>query len=340
MNHPHDTRFLNIMKLLMAFFVMVVHFSPFKTIHPILHHVSIHGFPRIVVPFFFLCSGYLLSSHGVISPDRLRKTLKKLVSLYLFWTLLHLPLIILELTHFPNAEPLWISLPRSFFFEGSFLHLWYLLASIIGLVIVTSLLKVFSITQVLFLSLILYIIGVLGDSYYGFSIGLRGLSDLMTLLFQFIRTTRNGLFFAPIYLSLGMFIKKNPKVFSMWTLSLIFIIILGLNTAEVLWLKGMVWAKDYNLTFTSLPLSLITFLISLQIKVNFDTTRFKEIAATLFYIHIWVYVLVQFVLTGGDTTYFKNYGMDGFLITVVLTTVITLFIHKFKHIPFIRNYFM
>jgi serine/alanine racemase len=328
------------MKLLMAFFVMVVHFSPFKTINPILHHISIHGFPRIVVPFFFLCSGYLLSSNGFITQDRLRKTLKKLVSLYLFWTLLHLPLIILELTHFPNTESLWISLPRSFLFEGSFLHLWYLLASIIGLMITTFLLKFFSIEKVLIISLILYIIGVLGDSYYGFSVGLRGLSEFMNLMFQFIRTTRNGLFFAPIYLTLGMWIKKNPKVFSMWKLIIIFIIILGLNTTEVLWLKGMVWAKDYNLTFTSLPLSLIVFLISLQVKVNFDTNRYKEIAATIFYIHIWVYVLVQFVLTGGDTTYFKNYGMDGFLVTMVLATLLTLLIHRFKNIPFIRNYFM
>jgi serine/alanine racemase len=340
MNHPHDTRFLNIMKLLMAFFVMVVHFSPFKTINPILHHLSIHSFPRIAVPYFFLSSGYLLSTNGVILNERLRKTLKKLTSLYLFWTLLHLPLIILELTYLPNPDPLWISLSRSFLFEGSFLHLWYLLASIIGLIIISFLLKFFSIEKVLVISLFLYIIGVLGDSYYGFSIGLRGLSEFMKLLFQFIRTTRNGLFFAPIFIILGMVLKKYPKNYSKWFLSVVLGVVLLLSAAEVLWLKDMAWARDYNLTFTILPLSLITFMLSLQIKVNFDTTWFKEVAATLFYIHIGVYVLVQFILTGGDTTYFKNYGWEAFLITLVISMFVTLLIHKFKKVKFIKNYFM
>jgi serine/alanine racemase len=340
MNHPHDTRFLNIMKLLMAFFVMVVHFSPFKTIDPLLHFISIHGFPRIAVPFFFLCSGYLLSEAGKISQERLKKTLKKLVSLYLFWTLLHLPLIMIELSHFASNEPSWISLTRNFLFEGSFLHLWYLLASIIGLVIITSLLKWFSIKTVALISLVLFIFGVLGDSYYGFSVGLRGLSEVMNILFLFIRTTRNGLFFAPIFLVLGMMLKKTPIHVSNPLLTLLLVMALIISTVEILWLRSLFWARDYNLTFSILPLSLIVFMISLQVKVTFDTTRFKEFAATLFYIHIGVYILVQLTLSGGDTTYFRNYGFDAFIITLLISSLLTFMIHRFKHIGFIRAYFM
>lgn len=340
MNHPHDTRFLNIMKLLMAFFVMVVHFSPFKTIDPLLHFISIHGFTRIAVPFFFLSSGYLLSEAGKISNDRLKKTLRKLVSLYLFWTLLHLPLIIIEASHFSVNESSWITLSRSFLFEGSFLHLWYLLASIIGLIFITTLLKWFSIKTVTLISLILFIFGVLGDSYYGFSVGLRGLSEVMNVLFQFIRTTRNGLFFAPIFLILGMLLKKYPINLSKRSITSILLITLFISMVEILWLRSLFWARDYNLTFSILPLSLIVFMLSLQIKVSFDTTRYKEIATTLFYIHIGVYIVVQLSLSGGDTTYFRNYGFDAFIITLVISMLITLLIHKFKHFPFIRNYFM
>ena len=104
-----DTRFLNVMKFIMAIFVMVVHFSPFKTIHPVLHFISIHGFTRIAVPFFFLSSGYLLSEHGHIPSDRLKKTLKKLIKLYFFGhsSILHWYFYsyLIHLLHFIGVSP-------------------------------------------------------------------------------------------------------------------------------------------------------------------------------------------------------------------------------------------
>ena len=328
------------MKLLMAFFVMVVHFSPFKTIDPLLHFISIHGFTRIAVPFFILSSGYLISEHGKISELRLSKTLKKLAKLYVFWTLIYSPLIVAQVVYSPDSTPWYINLARNVFFEGSFIHLWYLIATIIGLLIVTKLMSLMNMKLVVLAVFLLFILGVLGDSYYGWSITVPILSSFKSVLFQFIRTTRNGVFFAPIFLVGGILIKEYQPHFKKTTLLVVLVAFIIISLVEILLLRNAGWARDYNMTFAILPLSIIAFLLTLHIQVSFDTQRYKEIATTLFYIHIGVYVFIQFILTSGDIAQFRNYGFLDFLLTLILSLMLTFIIHRFKHIPWIREYLM
>lgn len=335
-----DTRFLNVMKFIMAIFVMVVHFSPFKTIHPLLHFISIHGFTRIAVPFFFLSSGYLLSERGYIPSDRLKKTLKKLIKLYIFWTFIYSPLILLQLFNTPSPLHWSITLVRIFFFEGSFIHLWYFVASIIGLVMVTTLQRFIKTRFIFSLLIMLFILGVMGDSYYGLSITIPYLSTFKTTLFQFINTTRNGVFFAPIFIYTGMLIKQFQPHFKRHTLFISFILILTLSFIEIFFLRSQGWAKDYNLTFLIYPLSLMSFLISLRVKVNFDTDRYRSMATTLFYLHIYAYVIIQTLLNQGDITRFRNYGLIDFSLALLLSLLLTLLIHRFKHVRVVRALMM
>jgi len=324
----------------MAVFVMVVHFSPFKTIHPVLHFVSIHGFTRIAVPFFFLSSGFSLSERGIIPPQRLKKTLIKLIKLYLFWTLLYSPLIVLQLINTPSSQHWLITLSRNLFFEGSFIHLWYFVASIIGLVIVSTLKRFLKSHLIFTLLILLFILGVLGDSYYGLSMTIPFLSTFKTTLFQFINTTRNGVFFAPLFIYTGILIKQFQPQFKRQTLFISFILILTLSFIEIFFLRNQGWARDYNLTFLIYPLSVFSFLISLSVKVSFNTDRFRSMATTLFYIHIYAYVLVQAILYQGDITRFRNYGFLDFVLAFILSIVLTLLIHRFNHVKFVREMMM
>lgn len=335
-----DTRFLNIMKFIMAVFVMMVHFSPFKTIHPVLHFISIHGFTRIAVPFFFLSSGFLVSERGIIPPQRLKKTLIKLIKLYLYWTLLYSPLIVLQLINTPSTQHWLITLNRNLFFEGSFIHLWYFVASIIGLIIVTTLQRFLKSHLIFTLLILLFILGVLGDSYYGLSMTIPYLSTFKTTLFQFINTTRNGVFFAPLFIYTGILIKQFQPNIKMQTLLISIFIILILSFIEIFFLRNQGWARDYNLTFLIYPLSVFSFLISLSVKVSFSTDRFRSMATTLFYIHIYAYVFVQAILYQGDITRFRNYGLLDFVLAFILSIGLTLLIHRFKQIRFVREMMM
>lgn len=53
-------------------------------------------------------------------------------------------------------------------FDGTLYHLWYLPASIIGASIAYFLVKKLGLKYSLVITIVIYVIGMFGDSYYGF----------------------------------------------------------------------------------------------------------------------------------------------------------------------------
>lgn len=53
-------------------------------------------------------------------------------------------------------------------FDGTLYHLWYLPASIIGASIAYFLVKRLGLKYSLVITIVIYVIGMFGDSYYGF----------------------------------------------------------------------------------------------------------------------------------------------------------------------------
>ncbi|MFP3415855.1 serine racemase VanT catalytic subunit, partial [Bacillus sp. SIMBA_074] len=93
-------------------------------------------------------------------------------------------------------------------FDGTMYHLWYFPALIIGVYLAYFLYSRFPFPYVLGIAGILYILGLLGDSYYGFTEQSEWLQAFYTRMFALFDYTRNGFFFAPIYLILGAWIAK------------------------------------------------------------------------------------------------------------------------------------
>ena len=58
---------------------------------------------------------------------------------------------------------------RMLIFDGTFYHLWYLPASVMGVLILWILGKKFNFNVLLIICMVLYGFGLLGDSYYGFT---------------------------------------------------------------------------------------------------------------------------------------------------------------------------
>ncbi len=59
--------------------------------------------------------------------------------------------------------------------------------------------------------MILYIIGIFGDSYFGISKQSIIISKTYDAIFMIADYTRNGLFFAPIFISLGYSFNNMKK---------------------------------------------------------------------------------------------------------------------------------
>lgn len=183
-----------------AVLVIAIHTSPLASFTAGGDFFLTRILARLAVPFFFMLTGQFSTA-----PDRLMGFLKKMGLLYFFSSLLYLPLGIYA-GHYDKLTP--TGLLRMFFFDGTFYHLWYFPACVLGLLLVCLMARRFSARLLVFFSLFLYFIGLFGDSYYGIAKQVPVFRDFYEGLFTVSSYTRNGVFFAPCFLVMGMLMQK------------------------------------------------------------------------------------------------------------------------------------
>ncbi|MHC5372815.1 membrane-bound serine racemase VanT [Enterococcus sp. LJL120] len=197
---------INNFRLLAAVMVVAIHCYPFQSFAPELDTLITLTLFRVAVPFFLMVTGYYLI--GPLAekkqfPQRLRvkKFLKKQLYLYLAANLLYLPLAL-----YSGEISLQMSLAKflqALIFEGFLYHLWYFPALLLGVFLVSLLLRKFSLKSVLSVAIGLYLIGLGGDSWWGITRQLPFLKTFYNGLFHFFGLARNGLFLVPLFLVLG-----------------------------------------------------------------------------------------------------------------------------------------
>ena len=187
-------------KWLAAFLVVAVHTSPLESIWPYGDFLLTRIIARLAVPFFFMLTGYFTV--------QVKKTEKKLLLLYLGVTCLYLPV---QIYKYMGGETFTAGrILKDIFFDGTFYHLWYLPACMLGLVLMTLFLKCGKENAVA-ISILLYVIGLLGDSYFGLVRLSPVLSKVYDGMFTCFSYTRNGIFMAPLFLLLGRLFREQEK---------------------------------------------------------------------------------------------------------------------------------
>ncbi len=199
MSHEKNPGGLDRFRLPAALLVVAIHVSPLSALSPEADFFLTRVLARLAVPFFFLVTGYFVLGDRP-DPARVRRFLGKIGLLYGFSILLYLPFGI----YAGHYERLTVSgLLRMLLFDGTFYHLWYFPACILGLLLVSSLCHILPRRAVAATAGLLYLAGLLGDSYHGLAASVPALKALYGGLFRMSSFTRNGLFFAPLYLVLG-----------------------------------------------------------------------------------------------------------------------------------------
>lgn len=179
-----------------ALLVLAIHTSPLASFSPDADFFLTRILARIAVPFFFMVTGQFILSSGA----SVFRYVKKLCVIYLAAVLLYLPLGIYA-GHYRELTPAGVL--KMLFFDGTFYHLWYFPACILGLLLVTLLGRFLRPGWVAAFSAVLYVLGLLGDSYFGLTVKVPLLSHCYHAMFRVFSYTRNGLFFAPLFLVLG-----------------------------------------------------------------------------------------------------------------------------------------
>lgn len=187
-------------KWLAAFLVVAIHTSPLESIWPYGDFLLTRIIARLAVPFFFMLTGYFTV--------QVKKTEKKLLLLYLGVTCLYLPV---QIYKYMGGETFTAGrILKDIFFDGTFYHLWYLPACMLGLALMTLLLK-YGKEKAVAISILLYVIGLLGDSYFGLVRLSPVLSKVYDGMFTCFSYTRNGIFMAPLFLLLGRLFREQEK---------------------------------------------------------------------------------------------------------------------------------
>lgn len=258
----------DISKFIAAILVVAIHCSSSYEINNDIAFFFINVIGRLAVPFFFCVSGFLISKKNIEDWDIVKNYIKRLIQLYLVWSIVYLPVNIYLVV---TKEKIFIGILdylKDIFFVGSFIPLWYFPALIFGVLVIHFLMKKLSITKVMAISFFIFVIGLFGDAYYGLLFSapkLKNIYDMYLLVFE---TTRNGLFFGMFFISLGIYLQKKRKSGSIKRVTLGLIFSTVLLTIEVFVLKYYNVALDYNMLIFTIPSIYFIFLLLINIKLE------------------------------------------------------------------------
>ncbi|NBD27953.1 serine racemase VanT catalytic subunit [Paenibacillus glycinis] len=195
---------LDLFKLFAAMLVIANHTGPLASLSPKADFVLTDIISRLTVPYFFMTSGFFFfrpRREGGAGKPPVKRFLSRIGTLYGVGILLYLPVNLYNGRF--GSDSTAASITKDIFFGGTFYHLWYLPALIIGTLIVFGLRTWLPNRFVLAAAGALYAVGLFGDSYYGVTTHSAQFAGFYGQLFDAFGQTRNGLFFAPLYIALG-----------------------------------------------------------------------------------------------------------------------------------------
>lgn len=316
---------IDLIKFICSLLVVTIHVPALLSFNKWLNYGVQNYLARLAVPFFFTASGFFLFRKT--EPDRFSldpsfRFAKKILRLYGTWIAL--------------------------LFVGGAEHLWYLVAVVVAVLLVSFLLYIkMPKKYILLLSAVLYVIGLLGGSYRGLAAPLdkiRPLHILFTVYSEFFKTTKNGVFMGMLFVSIGMLFAYVPikmkKRYAVGGFVLSMLFLLG----EVAALEWFGLSYGHNMFVFLVPAVFFLFYIAshLQLKPRKIYGTLRIVSILTYYSHMFVYYFVSHTLTFALNAGLPK-ALDNSLVrygaTVVLTIALSLLIYRLsqkKHLHWLK----
>lgn len=328
---------INVIKFISAILITTIHLFPLQKVSIYLQAALMHGVARYGVPFFFVVSGYFLSKNVKNDKDGRKGYLMyayKNAKLYLLWSLIYLPPKFLLL--YRNKSGVWekiVSFLKEMVFDSSYVHLWYIKATMGACIFLYFLAKYLSTRKIFILSGFLYVIGSIGNVYY--MVLPESMKAIYERYFEVFKTTRNGLFFGMFFISMGIYI-KNYLDAKNYQMNYLLFSLIGFILEAGFFIYGDGF-HEYDMYLTLGPLVFFLFIRikNWNIKMKEVTSKFFREASTYIYLlHMWAYYIVGYLFylklraTEGVriVEYFKfmhqgDYILEIFILTIVACTL-------------------
>ncbi len=281
---------LDTYRFIIAFLIIGIHVFPLSSISEPLDFLFTQVFCRIGVPFFLIITGYFILTKSIENKETLIKYTKKILLIYLISMLFYLPINIYA-HHFNNLGLFGIL--KLIFIEGTMYHLWYFPGLILGLWLTYFLIKKINKKLLIPLIILLYIIGLFGDSYYYLINNIFIINKFYEIIFKIFDYTRNGIFYMPIFLYMGYYLKihntkQNRKKDLLFTI--LFLVLMLIEGFIVYHFNLM---KHTSMYIMLIPLMFYLFrLINTNNKTNKDL---RYLSLLIYIIHPFFIVIIHFL---------------------------------------------
>lgn len=281
---------LDLFRFLSSIIIIVLHVRPFFTVSYEIDMAINNIIGRICVPFFFFISGYFAAKQEQKKPDYIRSYIRSMIPVYLLWSAVYLPWSLsLAAPYIQQVSGLLctIGLPTAIqnllllllvplavivalLYSGVYYHLWYFPALLLSMLVLRWWKRKYSLRVLLTVSFVLLLFGAT-ETYYGFC-G-QFFQSLLHYYYAVFFTTRNFLFFALFYVTLGYLMGKQEQPAS----SLCFLKLL-LSIAALVG-EGMLLQTtqrlDSNILLACVPL--VYYLFSCLLYTNIHVPQLSEI---------------------------------------------------------------
>ncbi len=261
---------LDAFRLAAAVLVVTIHTSPLGGFAPLADLWLTRVLARVAVPFFLMVSGYFLARGGW----RLGAFCRRTALVYLAAAALYLPLNL-----YAGMGPArWL---RALVWDGTFYHLWYFPALLWGVPAARALARLGP-RAGLAVAGALYLFGLGGDSWFGLADRLGPLHAAYAAVFRLVEYTRNGLFYAPLFLLLGAAAVGKETRIPPRAAAAGLALGLAAMTAEAFWLHAL-GAPRHDSMYLFLPLCMVC-LFALLLRANGGRLRAARDASLLLYL--------------------------------------------------------
>ena len=212
-------KLLDLIKFICAFIVIGIHTRPFQAVSDVADKLLYYDISNYAVPFFYACTGYFLivKQQNKSVHEKICLRVKKVLRLYVAWSIIYLPLTFCGWIIEGNREPVYLlRCFRNFVFVGENFYswaLWYLNGLIFALIFIDLLLRKFTIKQIVRFGSAMYVFGIILIIFEGHLDKLPMIvSAAVKLYFTIFVTTRNGLFQSLVFVSIGMLVAENESL--------------------------------------------------------------------------------------------------------------------------------
>lgn len=283
---------LDVFKMIAAFLVVAIHTSPLTSLSLEADFFLTRVLARLAVPFFFMVTGQFVLSEWVRGENRdfqpIRRCLGKTAALYAVSIALYFPIGVYA-GHY-QALTVWDGL-RMLFFDGTFYHLWYFPALLLGILLVSLTARFCPPQATAGLAVFLYLAGLLGDSYWGLIKELE-LAKIYEAGFRVFSYTRNGIFLAPLFLVMGALSRQKEGKGKRVAAGVGFGAAFVLMTVEAFLLRRFA-IQRHDSMYVMLPVCLFFLYRLLLSWERKPITALRTISAWIYILHPAVIVAVR-----------------------------------------------